>query len=241
MIINDNWSVVFPTSHWNWSLLGPAFEASFYARAKKLGSQVCHREFAMGWVLDEAGSRDMASISLREDVRSSEKKADKAKLFCPPLPVFQFSICPKVFWIFCWMLFQWVLFFPDPGTCLLGLTDLQQQIFLFGFKSHVSKRTQMAGCADAAQAMEYHKHVLKGSIVSLSSASQSFVVPLRFRHEPVDAMPAPRRILQHPVLFACGRMKLKQRCMKTMLACYTWIRFVFSHKRSSTRWSGGLS
>ena len=40
----------------------------------------------------------------------------------------------------------------------------------------------------------------KGSIVSLSSASQSFVVPLRFRHEPVDVMLAPRRILQHPVL-----------------------------------------
>ena len=46
----------------------------------------------MGWVLDEAGSRDMASSSLREDVRSSENAY--RKLLRSPLPVQQMS---KVF------------------------------------------------------------------------------------------------------------------------------------------------
>ena len=44
----------------------------------------------MGWVLDEAGSRDMASISLREDVGSSEK-AHKANSSVH----FQFSMWPR--------------------------------------------------------------------------------------------------------------------------------------------------
>lgn len=136
-------------------------------------------------------------LSLCEKMCEARKKSRQSKLFCPPLPVFQFSICPRCLDI-CWMLFQWVLFFQTLAPVCSGLQTSTAD-FLFGFKSHVSKRLRW-------QAVRMQPRLwnittcLKGSIVSLSSASQSFVVPLRFRHEPVDAMPAPRRILQHPVL-----------------------------------------
>ena len=149
---------------------------------------------AMGWVLDEAGSRDMASISLREDVGSSKKKARKAN---SSVHHFQFSMWPRCLDI-CWMLFQWMLVFQTLAPVCSGLQTSTAD-FLFGFKSHVSKSLRW-------QAVRMQPRLwnittcFKGSIVSLSSASQSFVVPLRFRHLPFDVMPAPRRILQHPVL-----------------------------------------
>ena len=114
---------------------------------------------AMDWVLDEAGSRDMASISLREDVAKLEKKHTKQTLLSTTssLPVQHMS---KVFGYLLNVISMNVIF-PDPGTCLLGLADFNSRFFVWIQKSCLLRvwDGRLCGCSPGYGIAQ---HVLKG-------------------------------------------------------------------------------